>query len=156
MSAEPDQLPAVAARLTIATRDLGARTVGADEIITFPLGLAGFSQCRRYVLLAYPQPALLLCLQSVDREEVAFVVTDPANVVADYQPRAINGAMSALEITDSQDLLVLVILTIPPGHPEQTTANLQGPLAINTRLHRGKQLILEDSRYSLKHRILVK
>ncbi len=155
MSAEPDKPPALADRLTIATRDLGARTVGGDEIITFPLGLAGFGQCSRYVLLAYPQPAPLLCLQSVDQEDVAFVVADPANVVADYQPRAIKGAMSELEITDFQDLIVLVILTIPPGHPEQTTANLQGPLVINTRLRRGKQLILEDPRYSLKHRLSV-
>jgi flagellar assembly factor FliW len=44
-------------------------------------------------------------------------------------------------------------VTIPASQPDKMSANLQGPLAINTRSNRAAQLILGESDYSSEHHI---
>ena len=62
--------------------------------------------------------------------------------------------MGELEVESPEDLKILVILTIPPGKPQEMTANLMGPVVINLRTRQGRQLIVEDAHYSHKHRVL--
>jgi flagellar assembly factor FliW len=58
-----------------------------------------------------------------------------------------------LAVECPEDLKVLVILTIPPGKPQEMTANLMGPVVINLKTRQGRQLIVEESQYSHKHRV---
>lgn len=62
--------------------------------------------------------------------------------------------MQELEAASPEDLKILVILTISPGRPQDMTANLMGPVAINLKNRRGRQLVMEDPRFSHKHRLL--
>ena len=50
-------------------------------------------------------------------------------------------------MTDENDLAVLVVVTVPPENPSLMTANLQGPIIVNARNRRGKQLVLAASDY---------
>ena len=50
-------------------------------------------------------------------------------------------------------LLVFVIVTIP-RNPSDMTANLQGPVIINPRTRKGRQVISQSDRYGVRHRIL--
>jgi flagellar assembly factor FliW len=52
--------------------------------------------------------------------------------------------VSELQLTDEQELVVFVILTVPSGDPQQMTANLRGPVVVNSRTKEAKQLILRD------------
>ncbi len=145
---------APAAAVPVATRDLGQVKVGEEQIFTFPLGLPGFVEFQRYALLEYPQAPPFFCLQCLDRQDLAFAVTPPGNLVEGYQLGSLQGIMRELEAKGHDDLLVLTILTIPPGQPREITANLMGPVLINRHNRRGKQIITEKPQYSAKHRVL--
>jgi flagellar assembly factor FliW len=130
--------------------------VEGEKIIVFPAGLPGFEDCRRFALLKYPFSTTLHCLQSVDRPEVAFVVTDPANLVVDFILNPGNASLKEWNLEDPRNMRVLVILTIPPGRPRDMTANLMAPLIINLRTRRGRQVVLDKPGYSTKHPVLIK
>jgi flagellar assembly factor FliW len=141
---------------TITTRDLGQRQVDDEKIITFPYGLPGFEDCRRFVLLEYPFSSLFRCLQSTDRPEVAFVVADPLNLVADFKVTPGNAGLMEWRQEDPRNIKVLVILNIPPGRPRDMTANLMAPLIINMRTRRGRQVVIDRPEYSCRHQVIVK
>ncbi len=155
---EPPGLPEAApgaAVITIDTRFWGQITVPEERIITFPAGLPGAAKFHGYALLEEPRIAPFSFLQSVDSPTLALVLVEPTKVAPDFRLGPLVTALKELEAGSVQDLEVLVILTIPPGRPRETTANLQCPLLINPGSRQGKQVIMESPQYSHKHRILV-
>ena len=154
MNLDPQKTPNESVPATIATKNFGDIAVREDQIITFSPGLLGFSEFHRYVLIEHGHESPFLWLQCVDKPDLAFVVIDPLYVLPDYKVSLINGIQKELGVKNLQDLKVLVILTIPPGRPQDMTANLMGPLLINLTNRRGKQLVIENSPYSHKHRVL--
>jgi flagellar assembly factor FliW len=154
MNLDSKEIPPDSASFTIATGNLGQITVREGEVITFSPGLPGWSQFHRYVLVERPEESPFLWLQCVDNPDLALVVIDPAEVVAQYQVAASSAFLIELGVEGLPDLRVLVILTIPPGRPREMTANLAAPLLINLRDRRGRQVVLEDPKYSRQHRVL--
>lgn len=138
---------------SVKTRNFGSIEVLSDQIIYLEPGLLGFTQYRRYVLIEHHQEAPFLWLQCLDKADLAFVVIDPQSLLPDYQPGALAQAKRDLAVECPEDLKVLVILTIPPGKPQEMTANLMGPVVINLKTRQGRQLIVEESQYSHKHRV---
>jgi len=61
-----------------------------------------------------------------------------------------------LDVQTPSELSVFVIITIPAGNPQDMTANLLGPLVVNPRSRRAKQLVLDDRLYSHRHRVISK
>ena len=55
----------------------GTFEVAADEIITFPAGLPGFEECRRFVVLSSRDLDPFKCLQSVEGPSASFLAVDP-------------------------------------------------------------------------------
>lgn len=156
MNLDSKEIPPDPASFTIATRNLGQITVREGEVITFSPGLPGWSQFHRYILIKRPQESPFLWLQCVDNPDLALVVIDPAEVVAQYQVAASFAFLKELGVEGLQDLMVLVILIIPPGRPQEMTANLAAPLLINPLNRRGQQVVLENPQYSLQHRVFLK
>jgi len=146
-SPEPDVLK-------VQTSHFGFIEIRQDQIIHLTPGLLGFSKLHRYVLIEHPRESPFLWLQCVDQPDLAFVVVDPRFFLANYQPTFLDQARQDLEVTDPEDFKVLVILTIPPGKPQEMTANLMGPVVINLKTRQGRQLVVEDPRYSHRHRVL--
>lgn len=153
MSLDSRGNPSESVPLALTNPNLGRVTVWEDQIITFSPGLGGFVKFRRYTLLERPQELPFLWFLCVDKPDLAFVVMDPVNLVADYQVRPSASILKELSAESPQDLIVLVILTIPAGRPQDTTANLMAPLLIKARLNRGKQVVLEKPSYSQAHPI---
>jgi len=154
MATHPQTTSPDPASFTIRTRNFGAIEVQSDQIIYLDPGLLGFSQFHRYVLIEHRQEAPFLWLQCIDKAALAFVVVDPRYLLTDYQPGSLAQARRDLKIEHPEDLRVLVILTIPPGKPQDMTANLIGPVIINLKTRQGRQIIVEDSQFSHKHRVL--
>ncbi len=153
MAPSPHKTPVEPAPVSFNSRRFGRLTVREDQIIVLTPGLLGFSRFQRFVLIEHKRESPFLWLQSVDNPDLAFVVIDPAHILPDYRlPLA--AVMKELGAETPDDIKILAILTIPPGAPQEMTANLMGPLVINLRNRKGKQLVIEDPRYSHKHRIL--
>ncbi|MCL6624565.1 MAG: flagellar assembly protein FliW [Fimbriimonadales bacterium] len=125
-----------------------------DCIVTFKGGILGFPQGERYVILQHKEESPFRWLQSVEEPALAFLVTDPANFCPDYAPEMPTSIAEELQLNENTPRMVYVILTIPPGKPEEMTANLAGPLLINAETRTGKQIVLQDERWSTKHRVL--
>ena len=121
--------------------------------IVFDEGLIGCPDWKHFVLEPEAAGPVIQALRSLDNTEVAFFAVDPFTIVPDYEFDVPDADAAALELADPGEALVLALLTIhdePPG----VTANLLGPLVINVRTGRGKQLVLASSEYSVRHVVL--
>ncbi len=154
MSPKPQSRPPEPAPVSLETRNFGTLAVRPDQIIEFSPGLLGFAQWSRYVLIERPQDRPFFWLQCVDRPDLAFVVVDPVLFFPDYRLALRPEVLREVKASRSEEVKVLVILTIPPGRPQDMTANLIGPLVINLATRRGRQLVVEDARFSHRHRLL--
>lgn len=122
----------------------GTIEISTDKILTFPSGLLGFPDRRRYVILDHDTEAPFKWLQSLDEPALAFVILDPKLFVIDYQFEWSREAAAEVQCEDSDDITTAVILTIPSDDPGRITANLRGPLLMNPRTKLCKQLVLSD------------
>ncbi len=134
--------------MLVQTTRFGPVDVDEERIIQFPAGLLGFSSYRRYALLQPDDQGVFFWLQSVDAPDLAFVVTDPALWVADFQAQIRREQMEDLQLGDLVDAQVLVIVNKRDG---ALTANLQGPIVVNATNCRAMQLVLAEKRWTTRH-----
>lgn len=72
--------------MKIITRDFGEQEIEEDKIITFPEGIIGFENVKRYALLSPLGDGVFpMWLQAVDSKEPCFVVYDPMVIYSDYR-----------------------------------------------------------------------
>lgn len=112
--------------------------VKKENIITMPLGLLGFEQVKKYVLLANPEEEPFMWLQMLDNASQGFVVISPSNALPGYAPDISPQDVEFLGIKSPEDALVLNIVTVRGG---EATANLKGPIVINRNTFVAKQCI---------------
>ncbi|MFI4916477.1 MAG: flagellar assembly protein FliW [Phycisphaerales bacterium JB060] len=137
--------------MQVKTTRFGVVDIADDKVIAFPQGLLGFPDHKRYCLLEPGEDACFFWLQSVDEPALAFVLTDPALFFKDYDVPIRPEQAEALSIEKMDDAQVFVIVN---KVGEMLTANLQGPLLINTLNLSGQQLVLADKRWSTRHTIM--
>lgn len=139
--------------MKVQTTRFGMVEIDEDKIITFPGGIPGFEQLRRYFMFPVEGAPNIQWLQAVDEPAVALLVIDPFVYFKGYSCDVPDHIAKELGIKEPAEALVLATVTVPPGNPAATTANLLAPIVINTRLHKGRQVILTGSPYSTKHRL---
>lgn len=123
---------------------LGDLEVSEDQILEFPAGILGFPECRSFVLLPAQREGFYW-LQSLDHSTLAFVLVDPFVYFPGYGVELSELDGKELRAEEDTDVAILAIVTLPASRDQPPTANLQGPLALNLRARRGKQLALDDS-----------
>ncbi|MHC4220557.1 MAG: flagellar assembly protein FliW [Planctomycetota bacterium] len=126
-------------------------SIDEDRLITFSAGLLGFSAYKTFALLKPDENGAFLWLQSLEAPELAFVVTDPALWIADFQVPIRREQMEQLALESVEAAEVFVIVN---RYGEALTANLQGPLILNPQNRRGVQLVLADKRWTTRHEIV--
>jgi len=135
----------------VATKAYGLIEVDERQKIIFPQGLFGFEELQDYILLdAERQP--FYWLQSMQEEQVAFILVNPFLFRPDYEVNISNEELAEIGIRSPEKALILSIVTIPGDGP--MTANLQGPLIINRDNRTGKQAVLSDARWKTRHDIM--
>ncbi len=139
-----------AAVIRFKTTRFGEREVHEDKLINFQYGMLGFPKSKRFVIIDYEQDVPFKWLQSVDEPAVAFVVMDPRLLGTEYLLSLKKGDIADLGEGSEEEMVVLVILTIPEGNPQGMTANLRGPVLVNSATRLGKQLVLENSSYPVR------
>jgi flagellar assembly factor FliW len=138
--------------MKVLTKPYGEIDIEDRQLVTFPRGLFGFEELRSFALLdATQQP--FYWLQSLERVEVAFVLIDPLFFRPEYTPDVDPGELEEIGIGGESEALVFAIVTIPENS-SQMTANLQGPLVLNSRTHIGRQSISANPRWGVRHVIL--
>jgi len=138
--------------MKIMTTRFGEVEIEDEKILHFPEGIIGFHSLKRFALLG-KQSRLVMWLQAIDNPKIAFIVVNPFLFEPNYTPRLTQEDMDFLKVKDVRDLHILSIVVVPED-PQKMTANLLGPVVINTKEHIGKQVILLDGDYSVKYPIV--
>jgi flagellar assembly factor FliW len=121
-------------------------------VFHFPEGLPAFEEVKEYVLLCKPETTPFLFMRATKPANLGFVCIDPFLIHLEYKPRISDADTAALEITGSDEILILSIVTASPD-VHKTTANLQAPLVINLRTGKGKQIICDRQEYPVRYAI---
>lgn len=138
--------------MLIQTKYHGEATINEAHKITFEHGIPGFLEEKNYILLPLEEGSSFFILQSIQSQNTAFVVTSPFFFFKDYEFDLDESTKELLMIESPNDVEVYVILTVSDPFTN-STANLQGPLILNKRKRLGKQLILNKTEYTTKHRL---
>jgi flagellar assembly factor FliW len=142
--------------LQVDTTRFGTITIDEHKIITMPLGMLGFPDEKRYVIVQHKENSPFFWYQSVDDPALAFVITSPFFFVPDYSV-PLDDAIKEMswdeeEVGDKVELYVVV--NIPNGSPNEMTANLIGPILVNTETFQALQMVVTDSPYSHRYPLL--
>ena len=130
----------------------GAETV--ESILQLPLGLLGFEEVKRYVLLGSPAEAPFLWLQMAEDPNLAFLVVAPSSLMGGYNPEVSEEEVEFLGLEKPEDAIVLNIVTL--HRDGSVTVNLKGPILVNRHSLVGKQVIpLNAANFSLQHPVTV-
>lgn len=137
--------------MEIKTKTMGVKNVEPRQIVTFPEGLFGFEDFKKYAVMDSEYEPFIW-LQSVDEPSLAFFIIDPFMIFSDYEADIDDASLEKISVKAAEDIVVMAIVTVPSGGGE-ITANLQGPVVINKRNNLAAQVILTDSRWNTKHDI---
>jgi flagellar assembly factor FliW len=138
--------------VTFPTTRFGQLDLPPERILTFPQGLIGFAEVRRFALVDNPGGGPFQWLQAVEVPELAFAVTDPRLFFEDYEVPVRAGELRSIGIERIDEGVVVVILVVPRD-PRGITANLLGPIVINLRSRLARQIVLDVPGYTTRHRL---
>ena len=142
--------------MKINTRKFGEIKIDEKKILTMPEGLPGFSGFERFILIEDPKAAPFCWFQSTQEPNLALIIMNPFLFKPDYKID-LEGFIVARGWQDVliKDLLVYVVVNIIKGNSEKKiTANLIGPLIINSKNNEAIQVAVSNSSYSHQYNIL--
>lgn len=121
--------------------------------IQFKKGIPGFENLKNFKILDLEDNKQFKILQSIEEKNISFVVTSPFEIYKEYVIDLNDEIIRELEIKNSEDVLVLSIITLGETL-EKSTLNLKAPLIINIKNNLGRQLILQSEKYETKHPLM--
>lgn len=139
--------------LRTGTKFFGQVAYEPQDVLHFAKGLFAFEEERDFLLLPFADSdGVLLCLQSLQTEGLAFMVINPFLISAAYEPKLSEEELSELGVNESGELSFYILCAVkqPVG---ESTLNLKCPVAINVDTKAAMQVILEGDRYSMRERL---
>ncbi len=137
--------------MEIETTRFGKILIEEDKIITFVRSILGFPSVKRFVLIPHRKDSPFMWLQSLERPDLAFVVIPPGLFLADYVFDLPDSVQKDLEMERPQQALVLVLVSISRENQKpRVTANLLGPIVINTDKRLASQVVLNPNKYPVQ------
>ena len=139
-------------KIEVNTKTMGKIMVDTDKIINFPAGLFGFEDYHKYALIeAEYRP--FIWMQSLEEKNLAFLLIDPFTVADGYEIDVDDKTLLEIGVVSPADVVVYSIVTVP-GDGGPVTANLQGPVVINSNNNSAIQAILSDSKWTTTFNIV--
>lgn len=138
--------------MTIET-DYGTVDYKEEDLITFPDGLFGFPDLKKYLFLSLDEETednLMLVMISVDEPRIGFVIVNPLFLCPDYAPVLTPEELACVGVKESDELAYYAICAMHSNYLDNTV-NLKCPIVINPETHCGIQVILENSSYGYRH-----
>ncbi len=122
------------------TQQFGEIEIQDDEIIFFSQGIIGFEQLNRFYILEQEDSKPFKWLLSPDNDKFNIPLLDPQLVKDNYIdefPREV--ARQFLAEEGNVELFGVVNIN---NSDRSLTINLKGPIVVDKKKHRGKQVIL--------------
>jgi flagellar assembly factor FliW len=123
--------------------------LASESPLLFDRGMLGFPENHAFVLAATSRPGLYW-LQSTENAALCFVLADPFLFFPGYAVEIPDIDTTYLEAADPGDIAVLVTVTLSDQPGRASTANLQGPVAINVRNRKARQIIVNQPGFGVR------
>lgn len=141
--------------MIIETSRFGRVEVKAEDLLTFPEGLLGFADLRKFVLLDDPNDDIFAWLQSCEEGAIAFPVLEPELFSENFRINLTKGDLESLKLASIDKARAFTIVTIPED-PTQMTANMKAPIIVNVTDRRARQCVLQDNQLAIREPIFAK
>ena len=138
------------------TLRFGEVEVAEDKIVHFADGIPAFEDEHEFVIVPYDEESPYVFLQSLTTPDLAFLMTMPFVFFPEYEFELDDESQARLGIKTQEDMLIYTLLTIPDGKVVDMTANLMAPVVLNQNTMQARQIVLDKSRYTTKHRLFPK
>ncbi len=139
--------------LKVNTSRFGEIEVDENNVVHFANGIPAFEGENEFVILPYDQESPYYFMQSLKTPDLAFLLTIPFLFFPDYTFEIDDETIKELEIKNQENVVYYSMITIPNGSIRYMTANLLAPVVLNTDNMCAKQVVLEKSNYTTKHRL---
>jgi flagellar assembly factor FliW len=136
--------------LKVNTANFGEIEVPEEKIIHFKEGIPGFPRIHRFAVLELADLKPFQYLQSLEEPPIALLMVNPFLLHPSYQFQVADADMDDLHTDKPEDVSVYAVATIPENHLE-ASINLMAPILVNEKHRCGKQVILLDSPYPVRH-----
>ena len=138
--------------MIVTSTRFGTLDVPDDRAIDFGPGLLGFPDGRRYVLVEIEDDEDYFWIQSVELAEIAFLCIRPWDFFPDYELDVPDDIQEQIDLHDPVDSEVFLLLTTHHDGEElvDITANLLGPIILNSGNLQARQVVLNSSEYSTR------
>lgn len=137
----------------IYTSRFGEIEVDEKKIVHFKEGIPAFENEHEFVILPYEEDSPYYFMQSLQSPDLAFLLTIPFLFFNDYSFEIDDATVKELDIKNSENVFYYSMVTIPNGSIRYMTANLLAPIVLNGENMQAKQVVLEKSTYTTKHRL---
>ena len=135
------------------TSRFGEIEVDENKIVHFKEGIPAFEDEHEFVILPYEEDSPYYFMQSLQSPDLAFLLTIPFLFFNDYSFEIDDATIKELGIENSENVFYYSMVTIPNGSIRYMTANLVAPIVLNGANMQAKQVVLEKSNYTTKHRL---
>ncbi len=139
--------------MKVATARFGEQEIPEEQIYTLAAPVPGFPATKRFFFIQRDNIAPFQWMQSVEDGDLTFVVVEPSNFFHDYAPEASKGDLKEVGLESTAEAKVIVIVVLPEDMTKMT-ANLRGPVIINTVKRKMKQIFLESEKWGVRESIV--
>lgn len=137
------------------SKTLGTLEVDDGSLLYCSDGLVGFEEHKKYYLAEVPDYGPFLWMMSVEEPDLGFAVADPQLFFPGHYEVVLGEAeREALDLQPGDDISIFVIISIMDGG-RRITANLKGPVVLNTRNRICRQVVIYNPAYSMRQPLLV-
>jgi len=121
-----------------------------EAVLQLSDGLIGYPALKTYRLFEPKDGYPLKFLQSVEREDISFTCIDVGAIKPDYVVPLNDADAQELAIQAPADALILALVMIPED-PTRMTANLAGPVVVNVKTLKARQIVLNIDQFPLAY-----
>ena len=117
--------------------------------VYFEKGIPGLEEYKNYEINQVEGSDKFKTITSMEESNISFVAISPFDLKNDYEINLNDEIIKNLQIESPKDVLILNLITLGQTL-EKSTVNLKAPVIINIKNNKGKQLILQDDKYSIR------
>lgn len=135
--------------MKVKTTRFGELKVEKEDVLSFPDGILGFENLTKFFVVDPGDATFIMWLQSAEDESVAFPIIEPKIFKPTYSIKLLPAELNSLQLTNLDHARIYCILTIPQDVTKMS-ANLKAPVIINNQLKMARQIVLQDSKLSVR------